>query len=61
MRLRRRRERGQALVEEGLLLTALLSAGAAGTVWLAKTNPDLLNALDVHVRGFYFLLSLPFP
>jgi Flp pilus assembly pilin Flp len=61
MRLRHflRGQRGQALVEQGVLLAALAGAGAAGGTWLMKVHPDLLNALDIHVRGIYFVLSLP--
>jgi hypothetical protein len=61
MRLRHlfRGQRGQALVEQGVLLAALAGVGAAGGTWLMKTHPDLLNALDIHVRGIYFVLSLP--
>jgi len=32
-----------------------------GGVWLMKTHPQMLNMIDIHVRGFYFTLSLPFP
>jgi hypothetical protein len=52
---------GQALVEQGVLLATLLGAFAAGGTWLLKTHPDLMNALDLHFRGIYFVLSLPFP
>jgi hypothetical protein len=54
-----RSQRGQALVEQGLLLATLLGMGAAGGAWLMTTHPQLLNALDIHVRGIYFVLSLP--
>jgi hypothetical protein len=54
-------ERGQALVEQGVLLATLLGGLAVGGVWLMKTHPEMLNALDIYVRGFYFVLSLPFP
>jgi hypothetical protein len=53
--------KGQALVEQGVLLASLLGAGAVGTLWLMREHPDLLNALNVHLRGIYFVLSLPFP
>jgi|GEM_PF-1492197 len=52
---------GQALVEQGLLLATLFGALAVGGTWLMKTHPDLLNAINIQVRGFYFTLSLPFP
>jgi hypothetical protein len=54
-------QKGQALTEQGLLLATLLGGLAVGGVWLMKTHPDMLNAIDLHVRGFYFTLSLPFP
>jgi hypothetical protein len=54
-------ERGQALTESSLLLATLAGALAVGGLWLMKTHPRLLNALDAHVRGIYFALSLPFP
>jgi hypothetical protein len=54
-------EQGQALVESSLLLAALVGALAVGGIWLMKTHPRLLNALDAHLRGYYFALSLPFP
>ena len=57
----RRGEQGQALVESSLLLASLVGALAAGGIWLMKTHPQLLNALDAHIRGSYFALSLPFP
>jgi len=60
-RLWRRGQRGQALVETGILLSTLLGFLAVGGVWLMHTHPEMLNALDIYVRGFYFVLSLPFP
>jgi hypothetical protein len=54
-------EDGQALVESSLLLAALVGALAVGGTWLMRTHPRMLQALDGHIRGFYFALSLPFP
>jgi hypothetical protein len=54
-------EDGQALVESSLLLATLAGALAVGGTWLMRTHPRMLQALDAHVRGFYFALSLPFP
>jgi hypothetical protein len=59
--MKRPGESGQALVEQSVLLATLLGAGAAGGAWLLKSHPDLMNALDLHFRGIYFVLSLPFP
>ena len=57
----RRGERGQALVESGLLLATLLGSLAVGGAWLMQAHPELLRALDAQIRGTYFFLSLPFP
>lgn len=54
-------ESGQALAEEAILLATLLGALVVGATWLMRTQPDLIHALDGQVRGFYFVLSLPFP
>jgi hypothetical protein len=56
-----RAEDGQALVESGILLATLIGGLALGGAWLMRAHPDMLRALDAHVRGSYFLLSLPFP
>ena len=56
-----RAEDGQALVESGILLATLIGGLAVGGAWLMRVHPDMLRALDAHVRGSYFLLSLPFP
>ena len=56
-----RGEEGQALTESSLLLAVLVGALAAGGIWLLRTHPRLLNALDAHMRGYSFALSLPFP
>jgi hypothetical protein len=54
-------EDGQALVESSILLATLLGGLAVGGIWLMKTHPEMLNAIDSRIRGAYFLLSLPFP
>jgi hypothetical protein len=54
-------EQGQALVESSILLASLVGALAVGGVWLMKTHPRMLRAIDAHIRGSYFALSLPFP
>lgn len=55
------RQRGQALTETGLLLATLLGGLAVGGLWLMKAHPEMLNAIDIEVRGYYFTISLPFP
>ncbi|TMA23022.1 MAG: hypothetical protein E6J88_13425 [Deltaproteobacteria bacterium] len=60
-RLRKAGQSGQALVEQGVLLATLLGGLAVGGVWLMKTHPDMMNAINIHIRGYYFMLSLPFP
>jgi hypothetical protein len=60
-RLLLRGERGQALVEEGILLATLLGALVVGGTWVANTQPGMMKAIDTQIRGDYFLLSLPFP
>lgn len=54
-------QKGQALVEQGMLLATLLGGLAVGGVWLMRTHPQMLNAINTQVRGYYFVLSLPFP
>jgi len=54
-------EEGQALVESSILLATLLGGLAVGGIWLMRTHPAMLNAIDARIRGAYFLLSLPFP
>ena len=59
--MRRRGEQGQALVESSMLLATLLGGLAVGGVWLMKTHPDMMNAINIQVRSYYFVLSLPLP
>lgn len=53
--------RGQALVETSLLLATLVGALAVGGVWLLRAHPRMLHAIELSIRGDYFVLSLPFP
>ena len=57
----RRGESGQALTEQAILLTTLLGIGGVGGLWLVKAHPEMLKALDIAVRSYLFVLSLPFP
>jgi Flp pilus assembly pilin Flp len=56
-----RDESGQALTEQGILLASLLGIGAVGGLWLVKAHPGMLEALDIAMRSYLFVLSLPFP
>ena len=60
-KLWQRGQKGQALVEQGLLLATLLGGLAVVGGWLMRTHPQMLNAINTQVRGYYFVLSLPFP
>ena len=46
-RLRKAGQSGQALVEQGVLLATLLGGLAVGGVWLMKTHPDMMNAINI--------------
>jgi hypothetical protein len=52
-----RRPRGQAMTEVALLTTAIIGAGA-GFVYFF---PDSLNATQIYMDSFYFVLSMPVP
>ena len=54
-------QRGQALTEQGVLLATLLGGLTVGTLWLMKEHPDMMNALNIQIRSYYFVLSLPVP
>ena len=56
-----RNESGQALTEHGILLTTLLGIGGVTGLWLVKQHPEMLQAINIAVRSYLFVLSLPFP
>lgn len=56
-----RSPRGQALVETSLLLATLVGALAVGGLWLMRAHPQMLDAIGISIRSYYFVLSLPFP
>ena len=60
-RLWRSGQKGQALAEQSILLATLLGGLAVGGIWLMKTHPAMLNAVDIQMRSYYFVLSLPYP
>jgi hypothetical protein len=55
------RPRGQALVETSVLLATLVGALVGFGLWLMRAHPQMLHAVDIAVRSYYFALSLPFP
>jgi len=48
---------GQALTEVALLTAALIGAGGAFVYFF----PDSINALQVYMDSFYFVLAMPIP
>jgi hypothetical protein len=54
-------ERGQAAVEYAVMTGSLLLTTALAAPFILKFAPDMINALQIYVNGFYFVLSLPFP
>jgi hypothetical protein len=60
-RMVRAGQSGQAVTESGVLLAALVAGLFFGGAILNRFHPDMMNALDIYMKGFYFTLSLPFP
>lgn len=54
-------QRGQAAVEYVVMTASLLLTTALAAPFILKFAPDMINALQIYVNGFYFVLSLPFP
>lgn len=57
LRRARRASSGQALTEMTLLVAALIGAGGAFVYFF----PDSINALQVYMDSFYFVLAMPIP
>lgn len=55
--LRRAAARGQAMVETSILTFFVIAWGASMTYFF----PDAMNALQIYMDSFYFMLSLPVP
>ena len=54
-------ERGQAAVEYAIMTSYMLVAGVLTTPVLMKFAPEMLNAFQIYLDGFYLVFSLPFP
>ena len=52
---------GQAAVEYAMSTVVLVTAGLVALPVVQRFAPDMLNALQIYVDGFYFSLALPFP
>ncbi len=53
-------QKGQAMTETALLVFLIFVLGIASD-WLLRSQSRSLNFIDIHIRGFSFTLSLPFP
>ncbi len=56
-----RAQAGQAAVEYAVMTASLLLTTALAAPFILKFAPDMINALQIYMNGFYFVLSLPFP
>ena len=56
-----RGQEGQAAVEYAISASYLLVATLLATPFIVKFAPEMLNAFQIYVDGFYFCFSLPFP
>ena len=55
-------QKGQALTEYVVITAALLGVVSASVNYmLPDMVPDLINALEIHVRSYYFVITMPFP
>lgn len=54
-------ESAQAAVEYALMTSYLLVVVLLGTPFLMAFAPEMLNALQIYMDGFYFSLALPIP
>ncbi len=54
-------ESGQAAVEYAIMSMWLLLGVGAAYPFLMAFAPEMMNALQIYVDGFYFCLALPIP
>ncbi|MDF1562504.1 MAG: hypothetical protein P1V51_05650 [Deltaproteobacteria bacterium] len=54
-------ERGQAATEYAIMSAYLLAAGLVASPFVMRFMPEMLNAFQIYVDGFYFVFSLPIP
>jgi len=62
IRLNKKNNKGQALTEYAVFSAALLGIILGGVKFmLPEMIPDMLDALQAYIDGFYFILTMPFP
>lgn len=54
-------ERGQAAIEYAVSTFYLAAVGLAAAPAVMHFMPDMMNALQIYLDGFYFVFSLPIP
>jgi hypothetical protein len=61
LRRLRDEESGQAAMEYAIMSAYLLVFVGAASPWVIRFAPEMLNALQIYMDGFYFTLALPLP
>lgn len=56
-----RDEGGQAMLEYAITSSYLLIGLTASIPFIMRFAPEMLNAFQIYVDGFYFVFSLPIP
>jgi len=54
-------EQGQAATEYAVMSAYLLVGGLLASPFIMRFMPEMLNAFQIYVDGFYFVFSLPIP
>ena len=54
-------ESGQAAIEYAVSTFYLVAVGVAAAPVAMHFMPDMMNALQIYLDGFYFIFSLPIP
>ena len=58
---RLREESGQAATEYAIMSAMMLASGLVASPFIMRFMPEMLNAFQIYVDGFYFVFSLPIP
>lgn len=54
-------ETGQAAMEYAIMSVYLLVFVTVSAPWVMRFAPEMLNALQIYMDGFYITLALPLP